>query len=231
MRVAVALCVGLAVFGGLTVVSSTLEKATVVVAAHPLRRGDVIGPGDVEMVEVPASSALQNAFADVRQLQGKVVQNELEEGQPLFPGNARDSPVAPQGNTVLAVRVSSDAGALIVGDKVTVAAAGECPADAERGDFRKLDGGNVPESDDGGDGMLQDGTSGNAADGVAQDDADRPTEELEGLCVLARDAMVTEPARDSEDGMPGDLLSLAMRPREAVNVMRMQEGAALIAVQ
>lgn len=126
MRVACALCAVIALVSAYALLDAMTATTRVAVAAHGLRRGDVIRASDVMMLEVPVSPAFDGAFTSVGEASGLVAQADLKEFQPLFPTNARHAPVVPAGRTVLEVTVANDASMLIAGDVVSLVSAVAC---------------------------------------------------------------------------------------------------------
>lgn len=126
MRVACALCAVIALVSAYALLDAMTATTRVAVAAHGLRRGDVIRASDVMMLEVPVSPAFDGAFTSVGEASGLVAQTDLKEFQPLFPTNARHAPVVPAGRTVLEVTVANDASMLIAGDVVSLVSAVAC---------------------------------------------------------------------------------------------------------
>lgn len=213
VRLATALCVGLAVFTVLAVMHSMVATTTVVVAMHAITRGSVIGDDDVVTLEVPLSPAVRGAISSTDDAVGSIAQTDLVHNQPLFPTNARDSPVVPDDHTVLEVTVSNDAARLIAGDRVSLVSAVGCSAD---------------------EGATGESAMGEATDGHTET-ANESTEDSGAdddarLCTLAHDALVMGRATKAPDGTGNARVSLAMRPGAAMKVMESAELGVIVAV-
>lgn len=204
MRVACALCAVIALVSAYALLDAMTATTRVAVAAHGLRRGDVIRASDVMMLEVPVSPAFDGAFTSVGEASGLVAQTDLKEFQPLFPTNARHAPVVPAGRTVLEVTVANDASMLIAGDVVSLVSAVAC---GETGTARLNDAG-------------PDGAGTTVSAGT--DDA--------RTCVLSDDALVMRRASVDEDGSGAAVVPMAMTPQAALDVMASSELGAVVAV-
>lgn len=180
-----------------------------------VNRGERLHIADVRVRQVPADEAWEGAFHSPGQVEGLVAQTALDRGEPLFTGDISPAPVAPDGHTVLEVRVASQAAGLVAGDTVSLAVAGNCG-----GSENTNETGNNGSADDMGNTVNDENDAGEQAD-----DATPP-----GVCVLAREALVMDEPRQPEDGTPGDVLSLAMEPQAALTVMERQEATAIIAL-
>ncbi|WP_162178974.1 SAF domain-containing protein [Bifidobacterium stellenboschense] len=201
-RLAAVVCVIAIAVASVLLVDALVATTDVVVAAHALRRGDVIGADDVVVVETPRSPVVAGAFGHVDDVVGRVAQTDLEERQPLFPTNARDAPVVPSGRTVLEVAVANDASTLVAGDSVRLVSAAGCASSIAEGT----------------------GTGGGETGNVGAGGADEPA------CTLAGDALVMSRARRDENGGGTSVIAMAMTPEAAARVMASAELGAIVAV-
>lgn len=218
-RLAAAVCVIAIAVASVLLVDALVATTDVVVAAHALRRGDVIGADDVILVETPRSPVVAGAFGHVDDVVGRVAQTDLEERQPLFPTNARDAPVVPSGRTVLEVAVANDASTLVAGDSVRLVSAAGCASSVAEGDGTGGETGNVGAGGTEAPAAETGGTPGNEASG-----ADEPS------CTLAGDALVMSRARRDENGGGTSVIAMAMTPEAAARVMASAELGAIVAV-
>lgn len=206
-RAAAAACAGLAVFSALQYVSASVTSRPVVVTARAVTRGTMLSEADVTVTPMPDSPGWDGALDDAALAVGAIIQMDAEAGQPLFSSALGHRPSAPQGHTVIGVRLASSSGQFAAGDLVTLLAGSGCADDAA---------------------MNQ-----------------------SGMCVLADRAMVMDggSARDppgSGDGsqsgsVDGDaivdyggqedgVVTLAMKPSDALAVMTAQREGPVMAV-
>ncbi|PLS26157.1 SAF domain-containing protein [Bifidobacterium parmae] len=211
-RLAAAVCVIAVAVASVLLVDALVATTDVVVAAHALRRGDVIGADDVIVVETPRSPVVAGAFGHVDDVVGRVAQTDLEERQPLFPTNARDAPVVPSGRTVLEVAVANDASTLVAGDSVRLVSATGCASSVAEGGGAGNAGTDAPAAGAG------------ATPGSEESGADEPA------CTLAGDALVMSRARRDENGGGTSVIAMAMTPEAAARVMASAELGAIVAV-
>lgn len=127
-RLAVALCMGMAVFLTLEDFLPDRHHVTQVVAARSIERGQTIQRRDVTTMTVPAS-AWKPAANDAEQIIGRVAQIDIVAGDWISTNMARDSPIIPIGTTVLEVRLASDPDQLMPGDHVRLASTMGCEGD------------------------------------------------------------------------------------------------------
>ncbi|WP_181162457.1 MULTISPECIES: SAF domain-containing protein [unclassified Bifidobacterium] len=128
VRLAAALCVGLAVFVTLSAFKAVTATVSVVVASRSIERGSVIGRKDVTILEVPASQAFAEAMTRTDDAVGLVAQVDIGTNQPLYAPLVRDAPVIPRGRSALEVEVSNDVSMLLPGDVVSLVSAVGCAA-------------------------------------------------------------------------------------------------------
>lgn len=128
VRLAAALCVGLAVFVTLSAFKAVTATVSVVVASRSIERGSVIGRKDVTILEVPASQAFADAMTRTDDAVGLVAQVDIGTNQPLYAPLVRDAPVIPRGRSALEVKVSNDVSMLLPADVVSLVSAVGCAA-------------------------------------------------------------------------------------------------------
>lgn len=79
-----ALCVGLAaVLFGLEAVLAVVETEPMVVAARPIRRGDIILAADVQLADMPVSAIGPSWACNIEDVVGKVAQIDIEAADPF----------------------------------------------------------------------------------------------------------------------------------------------------
>lgn len=125
-RLLVAATVGLAVFSILQCVRSVVATQTVLVAAAPIVRGQVIRAGDLTLSTVPASDTFAGVLRRVSDAEGRVAQSDLDRGMPVLSTVVTDRPATPDGYTVIDVRLSGGWEGLAPGDAVSLSASGVC---------------------------------------------------------------------------------------------------------
>lgn len=133
-RIAVALCVGLAVVFGLEAVLSRVATTPVVVATRQIDRGTTINAEDIALVEFPVSAQSPSMLDAVEDVAGHIAAIDIMSGDPVLTHMARDAPVVPQGTTVVEVRLFSSADELVVGDRVQLVSTLGCAETAETAD-------------------------------------------------------------------------------------------------
>ncbi|OZG63058.1 flagellar protein FlgA [Bifidobacterium lemurum] len=228
-RCLAACCAAAAVCAVISAVISTVATMPVVVARTAIRRGETIAETDVMWADMPVSTTSRLLVDSTALVVGRVAQVDIDVGQPFTTHMARDSPVTPEGHTVIEVRLSSDAGRLIAGDTVALVSATGCDA----GDGGDTSGGVDPAGD-----STFGSTGGSEAGANSGEDAAPWEIGLgEGSCVLTRSALAMETPRSDEasanlgpsTGM-GSVVPFAMPPRDALRVMASQEAGAIVAV-
>ncbi|QTB91985.1 SAF domain-containing protein [Bifidobacterium saguini] len=204
-RIAAAACAGFAVLFGLQALTSHIATVPVVVAVHDIARGGTIGASDVMIRYIPPSAVSDSMLDSVDDAAGRIAYTDIANGDPILKQMARNAPVAPKGTTVLEVRLTSTAGDLTPGDHVQLVSAVGCQNNQSAQHLR--------------------------SDEADTTDASR-TAAPEESCVLAEDALVMGINKTADasytDGR--QLVSFAIAPNAAAQVMQLQETGAIMAV-
>ncbi|PLS25092.1 SAF domain-containing protein [Bifidobacterium imperatoris] len=201
-RIAAAACAGFAVLFGLQAITAHIATAPVVVAVRDIARGGTIGASDVMIRYVSPSAVSASMLDSVEDATGRIAYTDIANGDPILKQMARNAPVAPKGTTVLEVRLTSTAGDLTPGDHVQLVSAVGCQSEQH-----------------------------SQNDEADTTDASRAAVQKES-CVLAEDALVMgiNKTADTSYTDGGQLVSFAIAPSAAAQVMQLQETGAIMAV-
>jgi hypothetical protein len=243
---AIALCVGLAVFFTLHTVVQLVRTRTTVAAARDIARGALIENADLKVLEIPDYAAFASAFTGAEQVTGKIAQIDIKTGDMLTQPMARALPVPKPGQTVVSVRISSVAKELLPGQSVSLMAVTSCANIAKSAENEYTTPNNTAPHDGsaGAAGFrthLTDDTD-NAEDGVAeqapqsslamQDPSPPQSPQEDTLCTLTETATVmagTTKEEDSAGAEDKELTQFAMSPAEAAKVMAVQDHIGIMA--
>jgi hypothetical protein len=244
---AIALCVGLAVFFTLQTVVRLVRTRTTVAAARDIARGALIENADLKVLEIPDHAAFASAFTGAEQVTGKIAQIDIKTGDMLTRPMARVSPVPKPGQTVVSVRISSVAKELLPGQSVSLMAVTSCANMAKSAENGYAAPNNAAPNDGfaGAAGFFRThltNDTNNAEDGVdgqapqsslTTQDPSPPQDPKEGtLCTLAETATVmtgTAKEEDSAGAEDKELTQFAMSPAEAAKVMAVQDHVGIMA--
>lgn len=217
-RVASALLAGLAVFSALQCVMATVRTQPMLVTTTHVSRGERLQAAHLSTISVPVHSSFAQAPMTPEDVESAIALVDMPAGTLILASHIRGRPVPPDGSTVIETLLASHPDGMDAGDTVDVIAGQSCPAigyaDAEpaAADTQPSADEPAPSPDPPDSTPDQHSTSGQQ-------------------CVIAsRATVITVPSDDAPPGVDSKT-SIAMRPQEALALMRLPDGLPVIAAR
>ena len=242
-RLTSALLAGLAMFSVLQCVMATVRTQPMLVTTAHVSRGERLHATQLATISVPAHASFAQAPATPAQVESSIALVDMPAGTLILASHIRGRPIPPEGSTVIETPLASQPDSMVAGDTVDLIVGQSCDAIGYSASSSTAENAGT---DDGQQAQQPQAQQPQAQQPRAQApsqtpeeyppaDASAGTDSQPGQpCVIAQEATVIAVPSDTSDGVaPGtdSKTAIAMRPEEALALMRLPDGLPVIAAR
>ena len=232
-RLTSALLAGLAVFSVLQCVMATVRTQPMLVTTAHVSRGERIHATQLATTSVPVHVSFAQAPATPAQVESSIALVDMPAGTLILASHIRGRPIPPEGSTVIETPLASQPDSMVAGDTVDLIVGQSCDAigysaSSSTAEHAGTDDGQQAQ-------QPQAQAPSQTPEEYPPADASAGTDSQSGQpCVIAQEATVIAVPSDTSDGVaPGtdSKTAIAMRPEEALALMRLPDGLPVIAAR
>ncbi|MGN0108773.1 MAG: SAF domain-containing protein [Bifidobacterium sp.] len=236
-RLTSALLAGLAMFSVLQCVMATVRTQPMLVTTAHISRGERLHATQLATTNMPAHASFAQAPATPAQVKSAIALVDMPAGTLILASHIRGRPIPPEGSTVIETPLASQPDSMVAGDTVDLIVGQSCDAigysaSSSTAEDIGTDGQQTQQSQDQ---QPQDQALSQALEEYPPADTSAGTDSQSGQpCVIAQEATVITVPSDASDGVaPGanGKTAIAMRPEEALALMRLPDGLPVIAAR
>lgn len=223
-RLASALLVGLAVFSALQCVMATVRTQPMLVTTTHVSRGERLQAAHLSTISVPVHPSFDQAPTTPEDVESAIALVDMPAGTLILASHIRGRPVPPDGSTVIETLLASHPDGMDAGDTIDVIVGQSCPAigyaNAEPTETNDHEAPYPPN---------ETGTQPSASQ-PAQSSAPPDSTPNQQCVIASRATVITVPSDDAPPGVDSKT-SIAMRPEEALALMRLPDDLPVIAAR
>lgn len=232
-RLTSALLAGLAMFSVLQCVMATVRTQPMLVTTAHVSRGERLHATQLATISVPAHASFAQAPATPAQVESSIALVDMPAGTLILASHIRGRPIPPEGSTVIETPLASQPDSMVAGDTVDLIVGQSCDAigysaSSSTAEHAGTDDGQQAQ-------QPQAQAPSQTPEEYPPADASAGTDSQPGQpCVIAQEATVIAVPSDTSDGVaPGtdSKTAIAMRPEEALALMRLPDGLPVIAAR
>ncbi len=232
-RLTSALLAGLAMFSVLQCVMATVRTQPMLVTTAHVSRGERLHATQLATISVPAHASFAQAPATPAQVESSIALVDMPAGTLILASHIRGRPIPPEGSTVIEAPLASQPDSMVAGDTVDLIVGQSCDAigysaSSSTAEHAGTDDGQQAQ-------QPQAQAPSQTPEEYPPADASAGTDSQPGQpCVIAQEATVIAVPSDTSDGVaPGtdSKTAIAMRPEEALALMRLPDGLPVIAAR
>ncbi|WP_304325684.1 SAF domain-containing protein [Bifidobacterium thermacidophilum] len=232
-RLTSALLAGLAMFSVLQCVMATVRTQPMLVTTAHVSRGERLHATQLATTSVPAHASFAQAPATPAQVESSIALVDMPAGTLILASHIRGRPIPPEGSTVIETPLASQPDSMVAGDTVDLIVGQSCDAIGYSASSSTAENAGTD------DGQQAQQPRAQAPSQTPEEyppaDASAGTDSQPGQpCVIAQEATVIAVPSDTSDGVaPGtdSKTAIAMRPKEALALMRLPDGLPVIAAR
>ncbi|AGH41745.1 SAF domain-containing protein [Bifidobacterium thermophilum] len=232
-RLTSALLAGLAMFSVLQCVMATVRTQPMLVTTAHVSRGERLHATQLATISVPAHASFAQAPATPAQVESSIALVDMPAGTLILASHIRGRPIPPEGSTVIEAPLASQPDSMVAGDTVDLIVGQSCDAIGYSASSSTAENAGTD------DGQQAQQPQAQAPSQTPEEyppaDASAGTDSQPGQpCVIAQEATVIAVPSDTSDGVaPGtdSKTAIAMRPEEALALMRLPDGLPVIAAR
>lgn len=232
-RLTSALLAGLAMFSVLQCVMATVRTQPMLVTTAHVSRGERLHATQLATISVPAHASFAQAPATPAQVESSIALVDMPAGTLILASHIRGRPIPPEGSTVIETPLASQPDSMVAGDTVDLIVGQSCDAigysaSSSTAEHAGTDDGQQAQ-------QPQAQAPSQTPEEYPPADASAGTDsQPDQPCVIAQEATVIAVPSDTSDGVtPGadSKTAIAMRPEEALALMRLPDGLPVIAAR
>lgn len=232
-RLTSALLAGLAMFSVLQCVMATVRTQPMLVTTAHVSRGERLHATQLATTSVPAHASFAQAPATPAQVESSIALVDMPAGTLILASHIRGRPIPPEGSTVIETPLASQPDSMVAGDTVDLIVGQSCDAIGYSASSSTAEHAGTD------DGQQAQQPRAQAPSQTPEEylpaDVSAGTDSQPGQpCVIAQEATVIAVPSDTSDGVaPGtdSKTAIAMRPKEALALMRLPDGLPVIAAR
>ena len=237
-RLTSALLAGLAMFSVLQCVMATVRTQPMLVTTAHVSRGERLHATQLATTSVPAHASFAQAPATPAQVESSIALVDMPAGTLILASHIRGRPIPPEGSTVIETPLASQPDSMVAGDTVDLIVGQSCDAivysaSSSTAENVGTDDGQQAQQPQAQQPQIQ--APSQTPEEYPPADASAGTDSQPGQpCVIAQEAtVITVPSGSSDGVTPGtdSKTAIAMRPEEALALMRLPDGLPVIAAR
>ena len=232
-RLTSALLAGLAMFSVLQCVMATVRTQPMLVTTAHVSRGERLHTTQLATISVPAHASFAQAPATPAQVESSIALVDMPAGTLILASHIRGRPIPPEGSTVIETPLASQPDSMVAGDTVDLIVGQSCDAIGYSASSSTAENAGTDDGQQAQQPRAQ--APSRAPEEYPPSDASAGTDSQPGQpCVIAQEATVIAVPSDTSDGVaPGtdSKTAIAMRPKEALALMRLPDGLPVIAAR
>ena len=237
-RLTSALLAGLAVFSVLQCVMATVRTQPMLITTAHISRGERLRATQLATTSVPAHASFAQAPATPAQVESSIALVDMPAGTLILASHIRGRPIPPEGSTVIETPLASHPDSMVAGDTVDLIVGQSCDAigysaSSSTAEHAGTDDGQQAQQPQAQQPQAQ--APSQTPEEYPPADVSAGTDSQTGQpCVIAQEATVIAVPSDTSDGVaPGtdSKTAIAMRPEEALALMRLPDGLPVIAAR
>lgn len=225
-------------FSVLQCVMATVRTQPMLVTTAHVSRGERIHATQVAPTSVPAHASFAQAPATPAQVESSIALVDMPAGTLILASHIRGRPIPPEGSTVIETPLASQPDSMVAGDTVDLIVGQSCDAigysaSSSTAEHAGTDDGQQAQQPQAQQPRAQ--APSQTPEEYPPADVSAGTDSQPGQpCVIAQEATVIAVPSDTSDGVaPGtdSKTAIAMRPEEALALMRLPDGLPVIAAR
>lgn len=225
-------------FSVLQCVMATVRTQPMLVTTAHVSRGERLHATQLATISVPAHASFAQAPATPAQVESSIALVDMPAGTLILASHIRGRPIPPEGSTVIETPLASQPDSMVAGDTVDLIVGQSCDAigysaSSSTAEHAGTDDGQQAQQPQAQQPRAQ--APSQTPEEYPPADASAGTDSQPGQpCVIAQEATVIAVPSDTSDGVaPGtdSKTAIAMRPEEALALMRLPDGLPVIAAR
>lgn len=225
-------------FSVLQCVMATVHTQPMLVTTAHVSRGERLHATQLATTSVPAHASFAQAPATPAQVESSIALVDMPAGTLILASHIRGRPIPPEGSTVIETPLASQPDSMVAGDTVDLIVGQSCDAigysaSSSTAENAGTDDGQQAQQPQAQQPQIQ--APSQTTEEYPPADASAGTDSQPGQpCVIAQEAtVITVPSNSSDGVTPGtdSKTAIAMRPEEALALMRLPDGLPVIAAR